>query len=184
MDVVVSGVWGVAGGGGDPGVLPPAASAVCGDNNRPSEGTEVIDRGGLWRRSFNPGRETHQSTSEVNRPAFRPPSVTDVCWRCQCSAGKHGAPQEGYDIYCIPLSLFFLFCSVWVFYLLSLHLTGIVRESLLCWIVCWFTQAIILFGRLYTLNRSCQESALHYPPVCCEAAAAAATSEGASLLQV
>lgn len=102
------GVW----GGDDPGVLPPAASAVCGDNNRPSEGTEVIDRGGLWRRSFNPGRETHQSTSEVNRPAFRPPSVTDVCWRCQCSAGKHGAPQQGYDIYCIPLSLLFfvLFC--------------------------------------------------------------------------
>lgn len=89
----------------------------------------------------------------------------------------------------IPLGVFGFFLVLFggFFYPLSLHLTGVVRESLLSWIVCCFAQAIILFGRLYTLNCSCQESALHYPPVCCEAAAAAtaaATSEGALLLQV
>lgn len=69
-----------------------------------------------------------------------------------------------------------LFSLGFLFYLPALHPTGVERESLLHWIVCWCTRAIILFGWLYTPNHSCQESALHYPPVCCEAAAAAAAA--------
>lgn len=88
-------------GGNDSGVLPPPASAVCRDNNRPSEGTEVLDggRGGAAEKELYPGRD-NPSVHLRGKPA-RVPSVTDGCWRRQCSAGKHGGPQQGYDIYSI-----------------------------------------------------------------------------------
>lgn len=126
----------------------------------PVKGRTFSEEGG-----FNRRRKSYQSISEVNQLLSRLLSVTADCRKWQ----KLFKPSILSQLSCF-------------FNLLALRRTDMVGESFLYWIVC-FIQAIILFGWLYTPNRSCQESALHYPPVCCEAAAAAA-SEGASLQQV